>query len=576
MLISKAPRRGRFSFSAFWIILGASCFVLAWLVPNHYLPWLSFHNEVPMFAAVLALACALCCEGRWLWVPRMVWLFPVVVAGVVAAQLFFGTVLYSGNAVLAGLYLAGILMAWWIGAGNVRIARHPEIWLAGVAALLVFAAMLSAALETLQWLRMETAFNMYAVERGPDDRPSGNLAQPNLLATLLVMATVATALLWRLQYLRNWHAVVLLIYFSFALVMTGSRAGLLGAVCAGVIGLWRARALEWASGWRAITLWWALLALFWWMWVPLNEALLLQAPRELQMRVDGVRLTLWAQTLSAIAQRPWWGYGWNQTAMAQKFGTAAAPGAWSTDYAHNFLLDVVAWFGIPLGLALICCIAWWLVRSFSRLNSSLELLLFCMLVPFLVHSMLEFPFAYAFFLFPVACIFGALHALQSPAAWPVHDGIRRGRRLVVVGLIAAYAVVAGRVFLEYLAAEEDMRIMRFELRRVGQRPEEYASPRIFVLNQLDEVLKLGRLEPARGMAAEDLARMARANSFFNWATLHLNYVIALGLNGQAMEASRQLRILRDLYGPQSYIQAITEFNARRENGHPELAAVEVP
>jgi hypothetical protein len=296
----------------------------------------------------------------------------------------------------------------------------------------------------------------------------------------------------------------------------------------------------------------------------------------LQAGVDNVRLVLWKQILFAIEQSPWMGYGWNQTQVAQKIGVQAAPGEWSTDYAHNVALDIMAWCGIPLGAVLLGAILWWLGRTVQRSRSTRELLMFCSVVPVLAHSLLEFPFAYAFFLFPVACTLGALHALQAPTSWPVHPAAPVWRRLIVTGLLSAYALVAGRVFVEYIEAEEDMRVMRFELRRIGQRPADHVAPRLLLLNQLDEMLKLGRIQPSRGMSPEVLARMGRANAYQSWATLHLNYVVALGLNGQPEEAARQLRILRDLYGPQSYRQARAEIVAQQKYLYPELTVVELP
>lgn len=578
MLFSKnAPRKGRFFWRKAIAAVGAAAFVAGFLAPNHYLPWVSFHNEAPIFAALLALTLALSFNAHQVVAPRALWWGCAAVVGSIALQLACGTVLYSGHAVVGVLYVGGVAMAWRLGAASVRLALKPESCLSGAAAVTALVAVVSAFIAILQWLRLESAFNIFAVELGPGARPSGNLAQPNLLATLVVMGVVATGLLWHQARLRAWQALALLAYLSFALVMTESRAGLLSAACVSALVLLHPKTFGRASNWRAIAVWWLLLAVFRWSWAPLNELLLLQSARQVHIGVDSVRLVLWAQILSAILQRPWAGYGWNQTPVAQKSGVEAAPGAWPTDYAHNVVLDVIAWFGIPVGLVLVGCVVWWLARAAWRIKNATELLLFCFAVPVLVHSMLEFPFAYAFFLFPVACALGALHALQAPEAWPIRPAATgRDRQLIATVLISAYALVAGRVFVEYLAVEEDMRVMRFELRRVGLRPVDYAPPRLVVLNQWDEMLRLGRVRPDRGMAPELLARMGRANAFLNWATLHLNYVIALGLNGQAEEASRQLRILRDVYGPRSYRQATAELEAQRTHRFPELAEINVP
>lgn len=573
----KTPRKGLFFWRLVLASAAAALYVCGILAPNHYLPWVSFHNEAPIFGALLALAVVQCFSDRQVVAPSAIWLMPMGILGLIAVQLSGGAVLYLGQALLGALYVAGIAMAWWIGAANVRLALTPQRCLSISAAVLLFVALLSSGLAVLQWLRLETNLDIYAVELAPGSRPAGNLAQPNLLATLLVMGTVAVFLLWRGHYLRTWQAVMILAYLSFGLVMTESRAGLLSAACVGSVVLLRSRAAGWGRSWRVIALWWLLLVAFRWLWGPLNELLLLQSPRELQAGVDGVRRVLWAQITSAIFQNPWMGYGWNQTQVAQKSGAAAAPGEWPTDYAHNVALDIVAWFGIPVGVLLLGCAAWWVARTAWRVKSTTELLLLCLVVPFLVHSLLEFPFAYAFFLFPVACALGALHALQAPATWPISSSAPAwGRRVLAASLMVFYALVAGRVFVEYLDAEEDMRVMRFELRRVGQRSADHAAPQLVLLNQLDEMLKLGRIQPVRGMAPDLLARLGRANAFLNWATLHLNYVIALGLNGQPDEASRQLRILHDLYGPQTYLQAKAELSALRDRAYPELAAINLP
>lgn len=572
-----APHEGRFFWRAALAATGVAAYVAAFLASNHYLPWVSFHNEVPIFVALLALASALCCHHRWVVLPPAIWLAPLVVICLITVQLFSGTLLYSAHALIGAMYVAGIGVAWWLGAASVRLALTPESCLAGAATTVVLAAALSGGIATLQWLRLENVLGIYAVELAPGSRPAGNLAQPNLLASLLVMGVVATGLLWHLSRLRSWQGLALLAYFSFVLVMTESRAGLLSAACVGVVMVLRSGASGWETNWRVVALWWLMLLVFRWSWGPLNEFLLLQAPREFQAGVDGIRQILWTQIASAIFMKPWVGYGWNQTQVAQKAGVTTVPGEWPTDYAHNVVLDIIAWFGIPVGMLLLGFSVWWMARTARRMKNTSELLLLCMVMPVLVHSLLEFPFAYAFFLFPVACALGALHALQAPSSWPIRpSGSAQGWRLAAAGFLAVYALVAGRVFVEYLDAEEDMRVMRFELRRVGQRPIDHSAPQLVLLNQLDDMLKLGRTPPGYGMPPDLLARMDRANAFLNWATLHLNYVVALGLNGQPEEASRQLHILRDLYGPQTYLQAKAEFLSLRDFSYPELAAVELP
>lgn len=577
MLQMKAPRKGRFFFALEKPLVAAGLlfFLLSWLAPNHYLPWLSFHNEAPMFAALLIFAAALLCRSSEARMPRTALVLLVLPLFLIVAQLLAEVILSAGSALVSSLFMGGVLIAWWLGASAMLAARNRDKVIICFASAIILAAALSGFLAVLQWLHLETELNIYAVERGPGTRPAANLAQPNLLATLLVMGVVSIALLRQRNCLRFWQAVVLLVFLSFALVMTESRAGLLSALCVGTFCMFRSRLLGLRGGWRVVVFWWAMLLVLWAAWGPLNEALLLQSPRELTAGVDNVRLVLWTQMLSAIAQSPWWGYGWNQTVVAQKFGVAAAPGSWSTDYAHNIALDVLTWVGLPLGLAYLGMLAWWIARCAWRIKNQTELLLFCAVLPVLVHSLVEFPFAYAFFLFPVACVLGALHAVQSPGSFRTSPPGLSWRRVLIGSALLAYALVCGRVFFEYLAAEEDMRVMRFELRRIGQTPADYEAPDLVLLNQIGGMLELGRFRPKRNMPLSDLERMRKVNLAQSWGTLHLNYVIALGLNGKPGEAGRELRVLRDLYGPQTYAQAKGVLMAMRAS-YPELAAVSMP
>lgn len=557
-----------------WVALGASCFLLSWWVPDHYEPWLGFHNQLPMFMALWMGCAALCAPSRPLVrLPRAGPLMAVALCAVLAAQWATDQVTYHGHLLLGLLYVAGVLMAWWLGASAIRLSISAECPLACGAGLLLCAALVSGGLTLLQWLRLEDHLSLFAVEIAAGDRPSGNLAQPNLQATLLLMGTMGVALLWAMRRLWTWLALVLLVFLTATLALTESRAGLLGAASIGALVLLRAPALHWAEGRRAVLMWWGLLAAFWCLRAPASVALLLQPGRELVLGVDGVRRVLWQQMLSAIGQSPWLGYGWDQTQVAQRVGVAAAPGEWTIGFAHNLLLDLLIWFGVPLGLGLSSLLVWWVLRSGWRLRDRTQLLLLCVALPVLTHSLVEFPFAYAFFLFPTACVFGALHALQSPDAFQVDPAPSRPLRLGVTVALVLYALLGGRAVTEYWVAEEDWRQLR--LAGLGQHVPDHPGPRLLVLDQLGALLQLGRTQPTSGMDTDTLKRMGSAASFHRGSALHLKHVVALGLNGQPDEATRQLRVLRDLYGPKVYAQAKARFQVQQDI-HPELASVVVP
>lgn len=551
-------------------------FLLGWLAPNHYPPWVSFHAEAASFAALLAFCAACLADKKSLFLDRAPLVFGALIT-LVWLQWGGGQIAYHGDAAVSSLYLAGLAFAWWLGtnsAGSMDEANKTLVW---VAALLVIAAVVSLFIALLQWQGMEAWLGTLAVDRLPNGRPFGNLGQPNHFATLMLMAIVMSSALYVLRSINTWQWVTLVAFLSFGLVMAESRAAWVSSLVLGLLFLWRGKR-EWGLGnWRTIAAWWGGLLLLGLSWKPLNEALLLQATRAgPSLAQDSARFTIWSQMLAAIQQAPWLGYGWRQTVVAQKVGASVIEGALPTDYAHSVILDVLLWLGIPLGMLLLILVGWWFLKAARKIEGPSQFLLLAGTLPVAVHSLVEFPFVYAYFLFPVGWMLGALSRLQNRGqqrGWTIKSPRARGAAAICVMLVTA---MCAWVALEYFQAEEDHRVMRFEMRRVGRTPAGYEAPPLVLLNQLGELLRLARLEPYPGMPAQDIERMRVANASFEWATLQLRYAVALGLNGRPEEASLQLRSLRALYGERSYQQALGVFLDFQNGKYPQLQAVKLP
>ena len=568
----KTPLPGRFLLVLVFAALGSISLVSAWLAPNHYPPWTSFHGESAAFAALCCF-----CLARWAQPEGVIAgrAPPLVLAflALIWIQWSTGQIPYRGDALLSSLYIVGLGMAWCLGLNSVGLRGKidPIAWLG---TLVIVAAVVSVFIGLLQWLRMEIVLGVLAAERGPDMRVYANVGQPNHLATLLLMATVFAAALNIRGWLKGWHLAGLVIWFSIGLTFTESRSALLAAFAIGALVLVKGRTVPALGGWRLVAAWWLLLVVLALLWSPLNEALYLQPPREAVLTRDHARQVMWRQSLAAIGESPWLGYGWRQTMAAQKVGAEFVPGWLATDYAHNIVLDILLWVGVPLGLFILGAAGWSLVRAGLRVRGPEQMFLFAASIPLLVHSLFEFPFAYSYFLFPGGWMLGALYRLQRFDTAAVDDRPQPGTRYGALAATLLFALVAGAVASEYMEAEEDYRVMRFELRRVGRTPQGYAAPELPLLTQLDELLKLGRLKPRAGMPAQTLERLRVGSASFGWATLHLSYAVALGLNGQAAQAAHQLALLRAVYGEDAYRQAKRLFLEARQQ-FPELAVVEV-
>lgn len=573
-----APHSGRFFYLLAYTFgfLGVSLGVLAWLMPNHYLPWTSFHNEAMAFAAITALMFARLVVPKGLAPPPSASVLVLSLIVVLWLQRFAGMIGSAGDAWISSLYLFGLALALWLGHETTK-ENHPNSTLALYSTVIVVAACVSTYIALFQWLRVESTWGIFAAERGPGMRPFGNLGQPNHLATLTLMACALSALLFLNGHIRRWQLWTLLAFLSFGLVLTESRGGRLGAIVMGVFLLWKSRGAAQVALRRGVWVWWSLTAMLWLVFKWLSEFLLLQPGRDALMTQDNARTVMWAQMLAAIENSPWIGYGWRQTIVAQKTGALAKSGYLVTDYAHNIMLDLMLWVGVPAGLLLILTTFWWLIRLAQKVKKPNEVLIFASVLPFFVHSQLEFPFAYAYFLFSIGLTLGFLSTADGrsrhkpyciPTIW-----LKGALAISAIG----FGTLSAAVGYEYLLAEEDFRVMRFELRKVGHRPLDYEAPKLIWLTQLNELLKAGRIKPSPDMLKSDIDLLQRVNQSQGWATLHLSLVVALGLNGQPKEASDELLRLRALYGEVTYRQAIQFFSKMRsEPRYEALQKVQIP
>jgi hypothetical protein len=574
---SRAPREGRFSLvPQLLAAFGSLALLCGWLVPNHYPPWTSFHNEVAGFAALVAFGFFALFSRRSFRFDQASLIFLALTA-LVALQWVGGQIMYGGDAIVSSLYLIGLALAWWIGANSASPERTAQQSLTLFASLVVAGAMLSVFVATLQWLRLESSWGIFAADRGPTMRPFGNLGQPNHLATLALMGIAMSCALYIQRLIRRWQVIALVTWLSWGLILSESRTGLLSAFLLGAMFVWRGRRAWGLGDWKSVVIWWAALLALSSLLAPLSEALLLQAGRgDVSLTRDDLRMVMWRQSVSAIQQSPWLGYGWRQTVVGQKAGANVVEGTLATDYAHNLGLDLLLWVGIPLGVFLLALAGFWLVKAIRKSEGPYQFALLAGILPVGVHSMFEFPFAFSYFLFPVGWMLGALAASQHRnKARTEISRASMGWFAAAAGLIV-FSGLCVLVVKEYLQVEEDYRVMRFELRNVGKTPAGYVTPRLVLLTQLEETLKVGRMVPFPGMPARDIERLRIANASQAWATLQLSYAVALALNDQPEEATHQLRNLRALYGPDTYKQVSEIFLRLQAERYPQLALVKLP
>ena len=228
------------------------------------------------------------------------------------------------------------------------------------------------------------------------------------------------------------------------------------------------------------------------------------------------------------------------------------------------MLDIVAWVGIPLGLLLTAVAAYWFVTRMLRVRQPVGIYAMACVLPVLVHSMVEFPYAYGYFWVASGLCIGLVEADGQPNAawhWP---------RSVGLVFVAFWTAVGAVMTWEYVQIEEDFRYVRFESLNLGHTPSEHSLPDVRVLTQLGGMLVAGRQKPTADMPQAALDNLGDASLRFAYPILRSRYAQALWLRGDAAAATEQLGLIRGMYGEQVYQGTLELMRADQVNGQPPL------
>ena len=486
-------------------------------------------------------------------------------------QYLGGMDLFAGDALIVSLYLLGLFGSVGVGYGSLSsIAVLERLHLALLHGLWV-AAMVSAAIGLAQWLMVQDGLAMYVVQTDAGDRAMGNLGQPNQLATLLLMGMMALTCVYQQKIIGRLGWTMAMAFMTLVLVMTGSRAGMLSVLVLTIFLIWKSQREDLGITTGDVVVW-VLGYILGNLILPyLAELLLMGGGRSIEsLTHTNDRWIIWQQVVHGISVAPWVGYGWNQTTEAQMAGALLVPGDLPVTYAHNFVLDMLAWNGLQVGLLLTVVIAYWFVTRILRVRGATGVYAMASLLPFAVHSMVEYPFAYAYFLLTAGLLIGMVEAC-TPSVEVIKLNLWMSRSVLIL-----WMVLGSYLTVEYFSIEEDFRVVRFENLKIGQTPADYEQPQIWMLSQMAALLKALRFVPEPNMSFQSLKDLSHVAHRFPIGTVNLRYALALGLNDNPAGAALEMRLIRGMYGEADYQRAKSTFRGYEKEKYPQLSAVELP
>lgn len=548
---------------------GLILLICSFLQSFNTLPWKAAHSESFAFLAVLTWALGVARRNATvqirLNVPAIALLCISLLIGI---QYATGQIEFGGDVTVLLLYIylciSALLVAQW--------HRDDAAWPTVLAFALLSTSLVSALIALIQALGVWTDSG-WILQYPGFRRPGANFGQPNHLGTLLVMG--AASLIYLDQRLGFSRPIKVLLSFLLLVGMgiTESRTGLFSGM---ILCLWwfaRRQVFVHALRWPWVATSALSLIAIMWGWPFFISHIQEAGPLQRGVTINtaaGIRLDVWQQLWEAVWIKPWLGWGLRGVSAALNAVAHNYARSESFTYAHNIILDMMIGMGLPLAAFSLCAAGVWVWRRVKNAQTMESWYAVGLLVPFGLHSLLEYPFAYAYFLVPAMLAIGML---EQDNEQPVKIMISRK---ILFGIFIFFGSLLMWVGVEYIAIEEDFRVARFERLNLGQTPGGYEQSNIVLLTQLKAMVATARTTPKPNMSPEEIDLLRKATSRFPWVPVQNSYALSLALNGYPQEAIRQLKVLRATHGEKVYAGIKANWTELAHTKYPQLTGLALP
>ena len=436
--------------------------VVPFLVYGHPRPLVSFYGE--WLAAILGLCAIFLLVTQRFWqqlkIPRIA-LLPVALVPLILLQYAIGRGVYFEQTLLFTLYLLWAALLIILGRYLREELGLPTLATA-LAAFLLLGAEISAMLAISQHYAIHTLLDPFVL-RKYSNVMTGNLGQANHLANYITLGLISLVLLYSRWKLRVWQLILLATPLLFVLVLSGSRSPWLYLSCmAAMAFLWQRRdksCLPLLHCCLLLLLGFGLMHLA--LQIPwsagshdsVRDVTTVQRLVETGGASDSRRLSIWREAWLIFTQNPLLGAGFGQYRWQNfQLGPVLQDANLSNlndhmEHAHNLVLQLAAEIGLA-GLLILCAtLALWLMQIYRMPRTAYHWWGCAVLTVLAIHSMLEYPLWYTYFLGIAALTLGMLDDTYFlvPSRWNV---IAWGRWLTLAILIPGLLLLSATV-LDY-------------------------------------------------------------------------------------------------------------------------------
>lgn len=529
------------------LLLGA-CLFFAFLSPFHFLPFSSFYNEWLAILGVVIVFAYMVTERTVIVPITWITIIPITLAIFVAAQAFSGLLTANGDVVIPIAYFIVVAITIVLGASITAEKGGATRLCMALSGAHLAAGIASVIIASLQFMGAEAVFDpftMVMTHNATAIRPIANIAQPNQLALLLCIAIASVWWLYQVSKLRENIAFVTVLGLLWGLAITQSRIGWVivpsFACFVWVTGrhkVFKKISTQFVIG--IVLIYAAIIAV-----LPHIASLLGTEVNTVVARVGtgSERVVLLQQAWQISMSHPWFGAGWYEFGPQQlKIGADFAPSGYS-QHAHNIVMNFAAEVGWLLTTLVFGALAYWIFKICFRKKFSKEvgfaLLVF---IAISIHSMVEFPLWYAYFLMPLAFLIGMVHQEQlGSTSIKLHRVSVNFLLLILLSGVLLIAMDYRKLMSATWTAGWVSLGMQTSILSTNNQPEFTIFPHYY------EYFQAKKLEIHEDMPHEKIALMERVSKRFGYVDMLERMALVYALNKRPEDANNMLNVISKLH-----------------------------
>lgn len=534
-------------------LIAAILISLAWLMPVHYRPWVSYTGELYAFFALFALA-AIGLKEK-IKIPAIS-LPLLLLAGVSLIHLLVGQVFFFSTAMMGFIFIFSFWLVSVLGYDLSTGNYNREETFTNLSYVFLASGTVTGIIALCQWTNLDATLPGMVNISG-NQRPYANFAQPNNMATFLVMALMSCLYLYEKKKIQTKWLFACAAVIVMGVALSQSRTAWVAAIAIMLyLAFYQYKGII-RLKWYYSTAWF-LFFISCIVAFPLLSQLAAQAmdtdviqSRDVVARATGdmSRIAIWQQMIAAIQAQPWLGYGWYQTSAAFVSISDTIQGPVWIRSAHNFILDFLLWNGLIIGLPFLAYFGYLGYQLQRWVNTPESVIGILMIGAFVTHAMFEFPQHYAYFLLPVGFILGTVLA-QNPKI-----------KTVVMPLIGMKFIFAvGLLLLIVIYRDYDVAVPKLgQSIRYEKQPEKINNEKpIYLLTEFNHRIAWIRLNPYSKASADQILEGEQMVLSYPTKYNLIKYAKLLAFNGYEAEAKHQLQRLKIIQKTEMSYKELTQ------------------